>query len=105
MKHYKTKIGRPDALAVYSVRCKLIWISFRVSGSPKNRSALCLPQIKREHIGDAVHPGSDGTECVLLPRRNVISAHPCSRIDECACHCSIGRKISECGADAPRPGQ
>src|ERR1700676_3772157 len=44
---------------------------------------LCLPQIKREHIGDAVHPGSDGTECVLLPRRNVISAHPCSRIDEC----------------------
>lgn len=74
MKHHKTKIGRPDALAqmaalgqkrmntwcaqnicfksssrrskrtitgaiaVYSVRCKLIWISFRVSGSPKNRS-------------------------------------------------------------------
>src|SRR5882672_12948485 len=30
---------------------------------------LCLPQIKPEHIGDAVHPGSDGTECVPLPRR------------------------------------
>ena len=26
---------------------------------------LRLPQIKREHIGDAVHPKSDGTECVL----------------------------------------
>ncbi len=46
-------------------------------------NGVCLPQIKREHIGDAVHPGSDGTECVLLPRRNVISARPCSRIDEC----------------------
>src|SRR6202163_2875945 len=47
---------------------------------------LCLPQIKPEHIGDAVHPGSDGTECAPLPRRHVISARPCSTISECACH-------------------
>jgi hypothetical protein len=39
---------------------------------------LCLPQIKPEHIGDAVHPGSDETERVPLPRRHVISARPCS---------------------------
>jgi DNA helicase HerA-like ATPase len=35
---------------------------------------LSLPQIRPEHIGDAAHPGSDGTECVPLPRRHVISA-------------------------------
>src|ERR1700726_2571547 len=39
---------------------------------------LCLPQIKPEHIGDAVHPGSGGTECIPLPRWHVISARPCS---------------------------
>src|SRR6202171_4528750 len=49
---------------------------------------LCLPQINPEHIGDAVHPGSDGTECVPLPRGHVISARPCSTISECACHYS-----------------
>ncbi len=55
---------------------------------------LCLPQIKREHIGDADHPGSDGTECVLLPRRNVISARPCSTIGECACHYTLNPSLS-----------
>src|SRR6202140_80408 len=44
------------------------------------------------HIGDAVHPGSDGTECVPLPRRHVISARPCSTISECACHYSSQRR-------------
>jgi hypothetical protein len=29
---------------------------------------LCLPQIKPEHIGDAIRPGSDGTECAPLPQ-------------------------------------
>jgi hypothetical protein len=53
---------------------------------------LCLPQIKPEHIGDAVHPGSDGTECVPLPRRHVKSARPCSTISECACHCTTRRR-------------
>src|SRR3984885_11096459 len=53
-----------------------------------SRCVLCLPQIKPEHIGDAVHPGSDGTECVPLPRRHVISARLCSTISECACHCT-----------------
>src|SRR3981189_2642179 len=52
------------------------------------RTLLCLPQIKPEHIGDAVHPGSDGTECVPLPRRHVKSARPCSTISECEWHCS-----------------
>jgi hypothetical protein len=47
---------------------------------------LCLPQIKPEHIGDAIHPGSGGTERVPLPRRRVIWARPCSTISECACH-------------------
>jgi hypothetical protein len=88
MKHYKTKIGRPDALAqmaalgqkrmntwcaqnicfksssrrsnrtitgaialaVYSVRCKLIWISFPVSGSPKNRSAPLISAGARKSV-------------------------------------------------------
>src|SRR5260370_1300061 len=86
---YERGLSEPDRWADKPIRC----------------GCLCLPQIKREHIGDAVHPGSDGTECVLLPRRNVISARPCSRIGECACRYSIGRKISECGADAPRPGR
>src|SRR5258707_9090059 len=53
---------------------------------------LCLPQIKPEHIGDAVHPGPDGTECVPLPRRHVISARPCSTISECACHYTTRRR-------------
>src|ERR1700737_1639670 len=53
---------------------------------------LCLPQIKPEHIGDAVHPGSDGTECAPLPRRHVISARPCSTLSECACHCTTRRR-------------
>src|SRR6202022_475583 len=52
----------------------------------------CLPQIKPEHIGDAVHPGSDGTECAPLPRRHVISARPCSTLSECACHCTTRRR-------------
>src|SRR6202171_5652033 len=53
---------------------------------------LCLPQIKPEHIGDAVHPGSAGTECAPLPRRHVISVRPCSTISECACHCTTRRR-------------
>lgn len=40
--------------------------------------ALCLPQIMPEPIGDAVHPGLDGTECAPLPQRHVISARPCN---------------------------
>src|SRR5258708_2895654 len=63
---------------------------------------LCLPQIKPEHIGDAVHPGSDGTERVPLPRRHVISARPCSTISECACHYSSPCKTAGHGADGVR---
>src|ERR1700676_5592727 len=50
--------------------------------------ALCLPQIKPEHIGDAVHPKSDGKECAPLPRRHVISARPYPRTGACASHYS-----------------
>jgi Ku protein len=63
---------------------------------PEKFEDLCLPQIKPEHIGDAVHPGSAGTECTPLPRRHVISARPCSTISECAC------KIAADGEDAAR---
>src|SRR6266404_6598880 len=63
---------------------------------------LCLPQIKPEHIGDAVHPGSDGTECVPLPRRHVISARLCSTISECACHYSSPCRTAAHGADGVR---
>src|SRR6202162_670881 len=63
---------------------------------------LCLPQIKPEHIGDAVHPGSDGTQCAPLPRRPVISARPCSTISECACHCSSPCRTVAHGADGVR---
>src|ERR1700676_905524 len=63
---------------------------------------LCLPQIKPEHIGDAVHPGSDGTECAPLPRRHVISARPCSTISECACHYSSPCRTAAHGADGVR---
>src|SRR5258705_8445659 len=63
---------------------------------------VCLPQIKPEHIGDAVHPGSDGTECAPLPRRHVISARPCSTISECACHYSSPCRTAAHGADGVR---
>src|SRR5229473_2400787 len=63
---------------------------------------LCLPQIKPEHIGDAVHPGSDGTESVPLPRRHAISARLCSTISECACHYSSPYRIAAHGADVVR---
>ena len=71
--------------------------SFKACGQP-----LCLPQIKREHIGDAVHPGSNMTICVLLPRRHVISARPCSTIGECACHYSSPYRTAAHGADGAR---
>ena len=64
------------------------WATKNVPGAIDGARDLCLPQIKPEHIGDAVHPGSDGTECVPLPRRHVISARLCSTISECACHCT-----------------
>jgi hypothetical protein len=32
---------------------------------------VCVPQIKPENIGDAVHPGSDVTECVPLAARDI----------------------------------
>src|SRR6266436_9106809 len=63
---------------------------------------LCVPQIKPEHIGDAVHPGSDGTECVPLPRRHVISARLCSTISECACHYTSPCRTAAHGADGVR---
>src|SRR6266481_5651612 len=63
---------------------------------------LCVPQFKPEHIGDAVHPGSDGTECVPLPRRHVISARLCSTISECACHYSSPCRTAAHGADGVR---
>src|SRR6202022_1107538 len=67
-----------------------------------NARPVCLPQIKPEHIGDAVRPRSDGTECALLPRRHVISARPCSTISECACHYSSPYTIAAHGADGVR---
>src|SRR5258706_15979649 len=66
------------------------------------RAVLCLPQIKPEHICDAVHPGSDGTECIPLPRRHVISVRPCSTINECACHYSSPCRTAAHGADGVR---
>src|SRR6201987_3524204 len=36
------------------------------------------------HIGGAVHRGSNGTDCVPMPRRHVISERLCSTIGECA---------------------
>jgi hypothetical protein len=68
-------------------------------------SALCLPQIKPEHIGDAVHPKSDGKECVPLPRRHVISARPCSTISECACHYSCACRKSNPNILVVQPAQ
>ena len=65
-------------------------------------SHVCLPQIKLEHIGDAVHPGSAGTECIPLPRRHVISGRPCSAISECACHYSSPCRTAAHGADGVR---
>src|SRR3981189_2499259 len=63
---------------------------------------LCLPQIKPEHIGDAVHPESEGTESVPLSRQHVISARPCSTTSECARHyCSPCRTAAH-GADGVR---
>src|ERR1700730_3107801 len=67
-----------------------------------NGAWLCLPQIEPEHIGDAVHPGSDGTECAPLPRRHAISARPCSTIGECACHYSSPCSTAVHGADGVR---
>jgi hypothetical protein len=64
--------------------------------------AVCLPQIKPEHIGDAIRPGSDGTECAPLPRRHVISARPCSTISEYACHYSSPCRTAAHGADGVR---
>jgi hypothetical protein len=63
---------------------------------------LCLPQIKPEHRGDAVHPGPHGTECAPLPPRHVISARPCSTISECACHYSSPCRTAAHGADGVR---
>jgi hypothetical protein len=63
---------------------------------------LCLAQIKPEHIGDAVHPGSDARECAPLPRRPVISARPCSTISEYACHGSSPCRTAAHGADGVR---
>jgi hypothetical protein len=63
---------------------------------------VCLPQIKPEHIADAVHPGSDETECVPLPRRHVISARPCSTTSECARHYSSPCRTAAHGAGGVR---
>src|SRR5713226_6979563 len=76
--------------------------SIRIQGRSACPCVLCLPQIKPEHIGDAVHPGSDGTEWVPLPRRHVISARPCSTISECACHYSSPCRTAAHGADGVR---
>src|ERR1700682_1543062 len=63
---------------------------------------LCLPQIKPEHIGNAVHPGSGGTECIPLPRWHVISARPCSTIRECAYNYSSPCRTAAHNADGVR---
>src|SRR6202047_4259650 len=68
----------------------------------KFMKGVCLPQIKPEHIGDAVPPGSGGTERVPLPRRHVISARLCSTISECACHYSSPCRTAAHGADGVR---
>src|ERR1700676_2028259 len=70
--------------------------------SYESLSDLCLPQIKPEHIGDVVHPGSGGTECIPLPRWHVISARPCSTISECAYHYSSPCRTAAHGADGVR---
>ena len=73
------------------------------NGGRHHEAGCAYRKIKPEHIGDAVHPGSDGTECAPLPRRHVISARPCSTISECACHCSSPCRSAARGADDVRP--
>ena len=50
---------------------------------------LCLSQIKSGHTGDAIHPRSDGKECIQRAERGAVPAHPCSTIDAYVPHCSI----------------
>src|SRR5258705_573539 len=63
---------------------------------------LCLPQIKSEHIGGAVRPGSRDRECVRLSRRRVISARLCATTSECACRCNSSCTRAARDADGVR---
>src|ERR1700722_13486739 len=65
---------------------------------------VCLSKIKSEHIRGAIRRGLGGKGCALPSSRCAIGARPYPRPSACASHYSSERKISECGADAPRPG-
>jgi GNAT superfamily N-acetyltransferase len=67
--------------------------------------SLCLSKIKSEHIRDAIRRGLGGKECAPPSSGCAIGARPYPRPSACASHYSSERKISGCGADAPRPGQ
>jgi hypothetical protein len=86
-----------------------IWSTASSQRSSSNRSiprrCLCLSKIKSEHIRGAIRRGLGGKECALPSSRCAIGARPYPRPSACASHYSGERKISECGADAPRPRQ
>src|SRR5215468_3487852 len=62
---------------------------------------VCLPEIKSEHIRDAVRRGLVGKEYPLPSLRCALAAHPYPRPSASVSHCSRRRMISESGADAP----
>ena len=92
--------GREDFFARpvgWSRRAKGAW------AASWRRQALCLSKIKSEHIRGAVRRGLGGKEYALPSSRYAIGARPYPRPSACASHYSSERKISESGADVPRP--
>jgi DNA invertase Pin-like site-specific DNA recombinase len=68
-------------------------------------AGVCLSKIKSGHIRGAIRRRLGGKEYALPSSWCAIEAHPCPRPSACASHYSSERKISESGADAPRPGR
>ena len=94
-----------SSTSAQETEASLIVIWSRPRTTIRFQPLLCLSKIKSGHIRGAIRRGLGGKEYALPSSRCAIEAHPCPRPSACASHYSSERKISESGADVPRPGQ
>src|ERR1700737_2993402 len=88
-----SRIGLVALLFGFEPTCKVFAYFWAAPSHPRIANStccvLCLSQIKSGHTGGAIHPRSDGKECIQRAERGAVPAHPCSTIDAYVPHCSI----------------
>src|SRR6202022_1148837 len=92
-----SRIGLVALLFGFEPTCKVFAYFWAAPSHPRIANStccvLCLSQIKSGHTGGAIHPRSDGKECIQRSEWAAVPAHPCSTIDAYVPHCNIAWRL------------